>query len=132
MERLIDPELSASPVVVPHHRGRKRMHLGEMTSHKDDTPLAESVKQCQRIFIATRFAPKFLPCYVHIGCVPHESRFSLAAGVLRRKDTHEVDTMQSMICAVCAVFTKCSMFDIHCVSYDNESTLVSRMLLWKC
>ncbi|KAG0415097.1 hypothetical protein HPB47_007736, partial [Ixodes persulcatus] len=27
MERLIDPELSASPVVVPHHRGRKRMHL---------------------------------------------------------------------------------------------------------
>lgn len=27
MEALVDPELSASPVVVPHHRGRKRMHL---------------------------------------------------------------------------------------------------------
>ncbi|CAN7990219.1 unnamed protein product, partial [Ixodes hexagonus] len=27
MEKLIDPELRASPVIVPHHRGRKRMHL---------------------------------------------------------------------------------------------------------
>jgi hypothetical protein len=38
IETLVNPELtSLRPVLIPHHKGRKRMHLGKLTNCDPDS-----------------------------------------------------------------------------------------------
>lgn len=53
IEPMILPDLDLKPVLIPHHKGRKRLHLGTAPLIDDSPPPGSSTCCAQTVFLVT-------------------------------------------------------------------------------